>query len=229
MRKLFLSCEHAGNKVPANLRSLFKGADEVLASHRGWDIGALGLFKALVPMAHHFAYESLSRLCIEMNRSIAHPKLFSLYTKDAESEQRAFLLERYHAYRVHFTTAIKSSIEAGHHVLHISVHTFTPVLDGEVRNVDIGLLYDPARKQEQEFCRAWQDQLEHVLPGSKIRMNQPYRGTADGFTTSLRKTFPKNYAGIEIEVNQRFAPLGVMDAKIIAGIKNSLEAVLERP
>jgi hypothetical protein len=38
-----------------------------------------------------------------------------------------------------------------------------------------------------------------------VRFNYPYLGKADGFTTFMRKQFPKNYIGIEIEVNQKFA------------------------
>ncbi len=38
----------------------------------------------------------------------------------------------------------------------------------------------------------------------KIRRNYPYLGKADGFTTYLRRRFlPCDYAGIELEVNQR--------------------------
>ncbi|MBP9159405.1 MAG: N-formylglutamate amidohydrolase [Flavobacteriales bacterium] len=239
MKKLFLSCEHAGNKVPANLRPLFKGADEVLATHRGWDIGALRLFKALVPLADHSAFETMSRLCIEMNRSIDNPELFSTYSKVANNEQKAFMLNLYHAYRSHFTTAVKDSIGAGHSVFHISVHSFTPVLNGDVRHVDIGLLYDPACALEHSFCSKWKQELEREFLDLKVRMNEPYKGTDDGFTTALRQEFHGrhsrhasaghgNYAGIEIEVNQHFAPLGVMDKKIIEGIKVALENALAR-
>ena len=45
--KYFLSCEHGGNHIPTAYQPLFKGAEEVLASHRGWDPGALELFHAL--------------------------------------------------------------------------------------------------------------------------------------------------------------------------------------
>ena len=39
-----------------------------------------------------------------------------------------------------------------------------------------------------------------------VRHNYPYLGKMDGFTTYLRKKFPKNYVGIEIEINQKYAP-----------------------
>lgn len=40
----------------------------------------------------------------------------------------------------------------------------------------------------------------HLL---KLPHQFAYLGTADGFTTFLRKKFTKNYAGLEIELNQK--------------------------
>ena len=37
----------------------------------------------------------------------------------------------------------------------------------------------------------------------RVRRNYPYRGAADGLTTALRRLFkPKDYLGLEIEINQ---------------------------
>ena len=33
----------------------------------------------------------------------------------------------------------------------------------------------------------------------------PYKGTADGFIPFLRKKFPENYWGVELEVNNKWA------------------------
>lgn len=228
MTRLVLTCEHGGNTVPAELMPLFSGAEDVLASHRGWDIGALDLFRTLEPMADHGAFATLSRLCIEMNRSIGHPKLFSAYTRTATKEQQQELLQAYSTYRDRITAAIQDLIAAGDAVLHISVHSFTPVLDGVERHVDIGLLYDPSRPDERGFCGAWRKQLAHGSPDLIVRMNRPYKGTADGFTTALRKVFPRNYSGIELEVNQRFAPKGNMDRAIKERIERSLVAALAK-
>jgi len=93
-------------------------------------------------------------------------------------------------------------------VLHLSVHSFTPAIDGRVRNADVGLLYDPARTAERRVCQQLQRALQSAHPELRVRRNYPYRGTADGFTTYLRRLFPdKQYAGIEIEINQRY-PFG---------------------
>ena len=90
-------------------------------------------------------------------------------------------------------------------MIHVSTHSFTPELDGLVRTADVGLLYDPSRDAERDFSARWQDAIARRDPGLRVRRNYPYRGSADGLTTALRRRFPGDgYAGIELEINQRY-------------------------
>lgn len=225
-RRLFLSCEHGGNDVPPPFRPFFRGAAAVLASHRGLDLGALDLFTHLRPLADASYSTTLSRLCIEMNRSEGHRQLFSAYTKALPPPLKEVLLAHYHAYRDPVIADVAACLRAKEQVLHVSMHSFTPVLDGIERPLDIGLLYDPSRAAEKAFCTAWDREIRRRAPGLRVRMNRPYKGTADGFTTALRRRFPKGYAGIELEVNQRFAAKGRMHADIKAVLMASLQAAL---
>ena len=85
----------------------------------------------------------------------------------------------------------------------MSVHSFTPELDGETRDADIGLLYDPARPLEVRWADAWDAALRSLAPEWRICRNFPYAGTDDGHVTHLRTLFsPDAYAGMELEVNQ---------------------------
>jgi predicted N-formylglutamate amidohydrolase len=85
------------------------------------------------------------------------------------------------------------------------MHSFTPVLKGEVRRADVAFLYDPASQVERDLCDGWSSRLKLARPDLRVRRNYPYRGTDDGFTTALRAEFgERKYAGIELEVNQRF-------------------------
>jgi predicted N-formylglutamate amidohydrolase len=89
--------------------------------------------------------------------------------------------------------------------VHVAVHSFTPVLNGAARRVDIGLLYDPARQGETSLCRRWRAALRDAS-GEKltVRRNHPYRGVSDGLTRHLRTRFPAaRYTGIELEINQK--------------------------
>jgi len=110
--------------------------------------------------------------------------------------------------------------------LHLSIHSFTPVLNGEIRNVDVGILFDPDRKGESGFCKQLFDGLEQALPFLVIKFNEPYKGTDDGFTTYLRTKFSDDeYLGIEIEVNQKY--LGTEQWEVIAmGLKEVLFDIL---
>jgi predicted N-formylglutamate amidohydrolase len=83
------------------------------------------------------------------------------------------------------------------------MHSFTPELDGRIRNADIGLLYDPQRRPERQFCIRLHQALENVSDVARVRMNYPYRGSSDGMIVALRKRLSsRRYTGVEIELNQ---------------------------
>jgi predicted N-formylglutamate amidohydrolase len=149
---------------------------------------------------------TVTRLLVELNRSPHHRGLFSVVSKQLSSEERRrALTAHYQPYRQAVVQTIEAMMRSGGRVLHVSVHTFTPVLDGQVRAVDVGLLYDPRRALEKRLCLRWRQAIEAAAPELRVQMNQPYRGTADGLTTNLRRRWPDRlYAGVELEVNQRF-------------------------
>jgi len=212
---LILTCEHGGNEIPPDYLPLFETAKQVLDSHRGYDPGALDLFKALQDLAWFQKFHTVSRLLVELNRSLHHPQLFSEFTKKLPSEEKKKILQEYYfPYRSAVEDHIQKCLFQGENVLHLSIHSFTPQLNGEVRNADIGLLYDPAREAEKEICTRLRSLLLQENRALKIRFNYPYRGKADGFTTYLRKKFPSNYAGIEIEVNQKYVENNHLESRL---------------
>lgn len=201
---LIITCEHAGNQVPDCYKHIFSDFNDVLVSHRGYDPGAVEIarFLATECSAPLFICET-TRLLIEPNRSIDSHELYSTYSQKLfETDHEAILKQYYYPHRNGVEEVISKVSKPA---LHISIHTFTPVLDGNVRSVDLGLLFDPGRESETEFCKELLDGLEQSLPYLNIRFNEPYKGTDDGFTTYLRTKFnDREYLGIEIEVNQKF-------------------------
>jgi len=231
MQKILITCEHGGNQIPEEYRKYFRTHQDLLQTHRGWDPGALELYKKFVAVGADASFFSeTSRLLVELNRSRHHENLFSVATKEIPAIEKNAILEwHYEPYRKKVEETITSFLAQNHSVLHISVHSFTPELNGEIRNADIGLLYDPQRKREKAFCALWKEELLIENPALKVRFNYPYRGTADGFTTYLRKKFPdESYAGIELEVNQKF-PFGDSETwlKIQQNIVQSFRAAVE--
>jgi predicted N-formylglutamate amidohydrolase len=204
---IVLTCEHAGNRIPAGLEQHFASpaAQAALDSHRGWDPGALGLGKV---MAKRLAVPLLStpwsRLLVEANRSEHRPKIWSRFTAGLPEEERERILARYwRPHRAEVEAAIRAAIARSRSVVHVAVHSFTPELDGEVRNADVAFLYDSARRPEAELARRWGERLRAVEPAVRVRNNYPYRGDTDGLPTALRKLHPAaRYRGYELEVNQ---------------------------
>ena len=225
--KLVLTCEHAGNNIPKKFTHLFTNAGEQLNSHRGYDPGALDLFNNLKELADFSFYQTQSRLLVELNRSLHHPQLFSVFTRQLPIPSKNAILEKYYfPYREEVEQQISNEIKAGETVLHLSVHSFTPVLNEMVRTTDFGLLYDPKRKEEKAFCRGLKNVIFEQDPGLRLHFNYPYRGTADGFTTYLRKKFHSRYLGIELEVNQKFVLKNRMERHVKEVIFKALGSML---
>lgn len=203
---LVFSCEHGGNRIPARYRSYFVGCESQLASHQGYDAGALVLARdfAQALKCKLFA-ATISRLLIDLNRSRGHRDLYSKVLRSAPQFVRTEIFEAYYRpYRDCVTQEIAMLIAQSRRVVHVSVHSFAPRLRGVVRNVDVGLLYDPSRRTEKAFVVAWQQALRVAMPTMTIRRNYPYAGKADGLTTALRRIYDDRvYAGIEIEINQK--------------------------
>lgn len=229
--EFIISCEHAGNKVPEQYQTLFEGAEEILNSHRGWDPGSLELAQILADKAGSELFtHSFTRLFIELNRSPGHPNLFSEYSRNLKKTEKRSIIEKYYLpYRNKVIETIKQNASRDHPTIHISVHTFTPVLNGKERQFEIGLLYNPQRILEKNVCQNWKSLLNDFFPDFRIRMNQPYKGASDGFTTFLRKTFDeKLYLGIELEVNQKlFFEPSLHWTQICSTLGNTLHVLKE--
>lgn len=205
--QLVLSCEHGGNRVPEAYLDLFRGREDVLNSHRGWDIGIAPLAQRLsANLKAPLQLAEVTRLLVELNRSPGHPALFSEFSRQLNQEERALLLRKYYySYRDAVVGDVAAGLDGGGRVCHLSVHSFTPELKGEIRRADIGLLYDPGRPAEKNFCRTWQQHLRSRDGRWRIRCNYPYRGAADSLVTFLRRRFaPADYLGLELEINQRW-------------------------
>lgn len=147
---------------------------------------------------------TVSRLLVDLNRSIGHPRLFSAATRGLPAKLRSQIVEQhYRPYRDQVEHLVARAVARGRRVIHISSHSFTPQLNGQVRYADVGLLYHPARPGETELCARWKASLAGLAPELRVRRNYPYAGKGDGLTSHLRLRFPPGaYVGIELEINQ---------------------------
>ena len=206
---LLITCEHGGNKIPKKYQPQFRSreAKALLETHRGWDPGALLVAKDVAKLtgAEIFSAE-VSRLLVDLNRSENHTNAFSEFSSPLSAAEREKILEAYHRpYRREVSTWLANKTRAKQ-VLHFSIHSFTPVLHGITRSCDLGILYDPKRPLERKVAGLLKEEFRMRFPELRTRMNYPYKGYSNGFTTQLRKELaPEAYSGIEIELNQRLA------------------------
>ena len=218
---IVVTCEHASNAVPAAFRKYFKSAaaKAALKTHRGYDIGALRVYRRLVSHLHpDFCSEgTFTRLLADLNRSLGNKNFFSEFTRDATTADKERIAALWHGHRdpiQEFVAQVlrhpkSAAAKTGKtRVIHIAIHSFTPILNGETRNTEIGLLYDPKRPAERTFVQNLRSQIlrafqDRTPQKPRVRFNYPYTGYSDGITTSLRKEFGEKYLGIEVEINQK--------------------------
>jgi predicted N-formylglutamate amidohydrolase len=206
-----ISAEHASHRIPAAYKNLGLTRRQ-LDSHIAWDPGAKLIARACAKALGCACHEGrFSRLLVDLNRSLHHPKLmagrsFSMPiagNRRLAPEEKDRRIRRYYTpFREAVLTDVGRIVERHERCIHLSVHSFTPRVGDVVRKTDIGLLYDPQRPLERLLA----DHLLHRLTqdGFHVRRNYPYRGVSDGHVTHLRGVFPKHaYAGLEIEVNQQ--------------------------
>ena len=214
---LMITCEHASNALPDFvLRSLRdkRIPDEILNSHRGYDIGAFSVYsnliKRLKPDFH--CTGTFSRLAVDMNRSSTSKSFFSEYTNHLPDMVKSRLLSLWQKYREKIERFVSSKIpeklrksenEVPLKVIHLGIHSFTPVLNEVERDADVGILYDPSRPAEAKLAEILIKSIREREPSLRIRRNYPYLGKSDGLTTTLRQKFGAAYVGLEIEINQK--------------------------
>lgn len=230
MSVLVLSCEHASNRIPEPFQFLFEGAADVLDSHRGIDFGAYSIALAFQKIDDSpFFYAKASRLLVDLNRSIDNPGLFSEYTDVLSIMDKQVILDAYYSpYRQAVFDCIADKLQRGERVFHLSVHSFTDHFVGQERRAEIGLLYDPARDEEQCLAHRWRKQILKQTCAYRVRMNYPYLGVSDGFVTHLRKHFTAaQYVGVELEVNQALSRRPDALAKLSVVLYQSLALLLQ--
>lgn len=233
-RHLVISCEHASNRVPAELRRLGLSKRH-LEDHIAWDRGAAIVARAIAARFDAPCHlGKWSRLVVDLNRSADHPKLIAPVSfgvaipgnRNLDDDEIARRLRRWwKPYRDRVTAEVSRTMARHGRCLQLSIHSFTPVVDGSVRRADIGLLYDPAHAGERAFARRLRVALAPT--GLGVYMNEPYRGTSDGFTTSLRARLAHSrYAALEIEINQRLLRTATDARRMGRRLAGALETVL---
>lgn len=225
-----ISCEHASNNVPSNYHNLFQHHTSILHTPQASDLGALEISQFISKfIGCELTQTNVSRLLIDCNRSLLHSRCFSRFSKRLPDIEKNQLIENYYApFRQQTKKIIDSHISNNEQVLHISIHTFAPIIKGFTQKTGVGLLYDSSRHGEKEVARIWhglllQEPLEYL-----IRMNYPFRGNSDSFTKSLRRNYlERDYIGMEIEVNQALLTTSESINELARTLAHSLSELMQ--
>jgi len=228
--QVLVTCEHASSRLPAG----FELDAALLELHIAWDPGALPVARYT---ARHFGvglWEGrYSRLVADLNRTVGNRVLMRQisdghpipFNRGLAATDRAARIDKYYRpYRDGVIKAADALIAEHGRCVHICVHTFTPVLAGNERGNDIGLLHDPHWGIERAVCGELRDHLDHATD-YVTWFNRPYSGTADGILPAMRRRYePAQFVGIELEINQKYADDPRQLRQIARAIAEGLEA-----
>ena len=173
--EILLTCEHAGNAIPYQLNNLSM-IDEDLQKHIAWDIGARELACLLSEkLDAPLILQYYSRLVIDCNRPTNAPDSMAQVSDHipipanqnlSEAEKQSRIDEIFQPYQ----NAISTFLDQSRKKMAISIHSFTPVMDGFQRPWDIGFL---GRKGIQTSI-ILMEFLKQYDPDLNVALNQPY-------------------------------------------------------
>lgn len=213
-RPLLILCDHAGKEVPGGLGLL--GIDAAaLSRHIGWDIGAADLTRGLARRLGAAAVlDHCSRLVIDPNRRPGSATSVPAVSDDCvipgnQGLDATDLRERAGRYFLPYHRAVARRIaafrRAGRDPAVVSVHSFTPRMNGEDRPWQVGVLWRHDRRIADpalERLRARGDLVvgdnQPYAVGDGTDYTIPVHGEGRGLITS----------GIEIRQNEIAEPEG---------------------
>jgi predicted N-formylglutamate amidohydrolase len=177
---LILFCDHAGRAFPRKLGNLGLTQSE-LDQHIAWDIGIAGVAAILSRnLDAPCALASYSRLVIDCNRRLDDPSSIAQESdrievpgnRGLDSMARAQRAEEiFRPYHIAVDKLIKAKIASGQLPAILSLHSFTPVMNGFKRPWHFGVLWNRDPRLPVPLM-ARLAQLPHVTVGD----NEPYSG-----------------------------------------------------
>ena len=180
-KPILLVCDHASCQFPESLGDM--GLDPFARRcHLAVDIGAGPLTEKLAASLGVTAVvQNYSRLVVDCNRQLMDPGAFLEYgdgilvpgnrnLRQADKDLRASAL--YWPYHVAIGDQVDRLSALGPPPAFISIHSFTPVLNGESRAWQMGVLWD----KDEATRRIFLDGLREA--GYKVGDNEPYSGKA---------------------------------------------------
>ncbi|WP_417436219.1 N-formylglutamate amidohydrolase [Hoeflea sp.] len=227
-----LICEHASKTMPKALGDM--GLDEaVLESHIAWDIGAQSVAELLSErLDATLVSQRFSRLAYDCNRPPESPGAYperseifdvpgNIGLSASDKARRADAL--YHPFHQAIDALIDERLAQGRSVVLVTVHSFTPVYFGKLRDGHLGILHDEDRRLADAMLdAAVSARLELV------RRNYPY-GPEDGVTHTLKRHgLTRQIANVMLEIRNDLVSDEAGQRQWAGSIADLLERALEK-
>jgi len=223
---ILLVCDHASCRFPKALGNM--GLDPFARRcHLAIDIGAGSLTEYLADSLGVTAVlAQYSRLVVDCNRDLMDPSAFLAFgdgifvpgnsnLRQSQKDVRAEAI--YWPYHRAVDNQLQRLLSNGVPPAFISVHSFTPVLNGESRPWEIGILWDKDETLREIFLK---DFREH---GFMVGDNEPYSGKAPADYTVDHHGEDLGLPSVGIEIRQDL----IKDAAGVAKIGNIMHRILE--
>lgn len=174
---VLLSCEHAGFRFPRKVGTLGLTEDQQ-GKHYCGDIGAEGV-------THHMSerlkapglLSVYSRAVIDINRPLGHPRLCTTEEdgdtipdnlKLSAADRKMRIEGLYNPFHEDLSDYIQGKVRREERLLHIMIHSFTPVFQGEHRPWEIAFLWKDDKRLAQKLIDHFSEQ------GFCVGDNEPY-------------------------------------------------------
>ena len=214
--RVIVVCEHASNRVPAHLSGLGLDA-EILTRHIAWDPGALPVAKGLAQQMNAvLVHGGISRLVYDCNRPPEAPDAIPARSEvfDIPGNSRLSDVARNErvaqVYRP-FSRMLTEQIGVHRPNLRmmVTVHSFTPVYRGQLRDVQIGILHGDDDRLALSMMQTIPDGL-----GMEVQLNEPY-AAVDGVAHTLNKhAVPYGLPNVMIEIRNDLIETAAQHARI---------------
>lgn len=178
---VLIICDHASRHVPLEYGGLGLPAHQ-LAQHIAWDIGASQVSRRLAELLDAPAVLcGTSRLVIDCNRLWSDPSSIPTVSDgihipgnaNVDEAERQRRIDRYfQPYHLEIENRIRNHPRQGGPLALISLHSFTPVMDGFQRPWHVGVLWDQDRRLADPVIRELRHDRELV-----VGENEPYSGS----------------------------------------------------
>lgn len=228
---ILLVCDHASSRFPKSLGDM--GLDPFARRcHLAIDIGAGPLTESLAASLRVTAVlAQYSRLVMDCNRELMDPGAFLEYgdgilvpgnrnLRKADKDLRANVL--YWPYHKAVDEQVRRLKLAGPLPAFIAVHSFTPVMNGESRPWQIGVLWDKDTRLKEMFLE------DFAAAGYVVGDNEPYSGKApQDFTIDHHaEEIGLPHVGIEIRQDLLADAAGV--ARIAEIMHDTIKSIPDR-